>query len=149
MSADPRAGLPASDGPNLGKGAEYDRDAFLALLEDFDGAPYPDEVQRAFRLRMETVLHDLEVAYAVLVFADGAVLNNTGSLVLADLYNDTCEPARILRQAGTWPRGSFNRNEPHCWEPREDGSCEVCDRGEGAVLHAVWSAANPIEATGG
>lgn len=40
-------------------------------------------------------------------FADGAVLNNTGDMVLADLYNETCPQAAVLRQAGTWPRGSF------------------------------------------
>lgn len=96
---------------NLGRGAEYHREEWLSLLEDFDGAPYPDEVQRAFRVRMESVLSELEAAYEVIVFADGLVLHSTGDTVLLDLYNETCEPARICRQAGTWPKGTF-KGEP-------------------------------------
>lgn len=92
---------------NLGRGAEYDRNEWLSLLEDFDGAPYPDEVQAAFRVRMGSVLDELEAAYSVIVFADGLVLHSTGDTVLLDLYNEECGPALACRQAGTWPKDSF------------------------------------------
>lgn len=92
---------------NLGRGAGYHRDEWLSLLEDFDGAPFPDEVQRAFRVRTESVLSELETAYSVIVFADGLVLHLTGDTVLLDLYNEECGPALACRQAGTWPKGSF------------------------------------------
>lgn len=105
-----------------GRGAEYKRERRLSLLEDFDGAPYPDEIQQAFRVRMEAVLDEIEGAYEVIVFADGLCLHHTGDTVLADLYNETCGPAEVLRQAGTWPRGSFKRGSQTVDSPNEQES---------------------------
>lgn len=51
----------------------------------------------------ESVRPDDETIKAVLVFADGLAFSETG-FFLADLFNEECPQAAVLRWAGCWPR---------------------------------------------
>lgn len=54
----------------------------------------------------------LAATQAVLVFADGLCVSETGR-ALADLYAEDYAPAQeALKAAGCWPRGSFKKATP-------------------------------------
>lgn len=60
----------------------------------------------------------LKATQAVLVFADGLCVSETGR-TLADLYAEDYAPAQeALRAAGCWPRGSFKNGPKTAQEDR-------------------------------